>query len=437
MSEFELSLKDAFALQGNMMEDFEEVTKMMAENTKSLIVRPDEVTFLSLCNVEEMQRPGKVVFYILSAENLEDFMLHGKALHVGTISEEKIGAELLEEMRRTTGLMAIINREKFLVSQIAMPTLTIQSMVSGTATINRNNLYRDMHIADALIARNEKVHFVYRECEIGKGPDGSPVIVKKIFAALGRYFSPCEQTVLCKLSDLIKKENLLGHPEVRFWKVDHEFTELYLEFPKAAEEFKTMYKLKSDIMPGIYMCTSDTGSSSVICRGVYSTGGRSYVITDEVRSKHTGALSPESMLEQVDEHIFANIRLLPEALMKLMGETVTDPAWDLSTESGSARNYAAVSKKIESIAKDAFKKILPVKRLKSLIECMQDEINSGLVYTLYDIAVDFMSVPERVEGLDATTLTEIRKACAKVPFALAKKTKTKEEKEEEIFLIPA
>jgi len=431
----EKQLKDYYQKSGISFSDFKEENQRMAGCTKDLIVRADDVTLLSLCNVPEKQIAGKAVFYILSPEYLDAHMNAGAALHIGKVAEEKIGKELINEMRKTTGLMALIEGEKYLISQIAMPTLTTQAMVSGTSTINRNNLYRDLHIADALFARNERIHFVYREVNIA--PEGqAPVIVKKIFAALGRYFTSCPQTIISDVADLIKEEGAMGEPSVRAWQINQEFTELYLEFPDVAEDVKEVYKLKNSITPGLYMCTSDTGSSSFICRGVYSTG-RGYVITEEVSVRHSKKIAGGEVLEDINKEVFANVRKLPEAMAELIGVPVTNPLWDLTTEDGNAANYAAVADVIERVAKDHFKKILPAKRLKSLTECMKDEINSELTYTMYDVALTFLEVSDRLEGLDATTLTEMKKAASKVPFNLVKKSKVNEEPEEEIYLMPS
>ncbi len=422
--------------RGSDYEEFKKKTEEMAGITKEIVVRGGDITFLSLCDVPEVQEPGKVVFYVLNEAYLSDFMNNGGKLRCGRVAEEEIGAELLDELRNTTQLMIMVKEEKYLVSDIAVPTLTIRASVSGDNTIHRQNLIRNMHLADAILGKNENIHLVYRETQIGEKADGTPIIAKKIFAGLGGTYRLVPQTILSEAADLIADEAVLGKMEVEAWSVDQRFTDLYLDFPEAAEDFAAMYKIDDTIHPGVFLCTSDVGASSVIVRGVYRKG-RSYVITDEVAIKHVGAITPKDILERVNEDVFANIRKLPEALSELIGRSVLDyTKLNLSTEAGASANFSAVSGVIEKTFKKALKNVLPAKRQKALIECMVDEINSSLPYTLYDIAVDFISVPERIEGLDPVTLNEVRKACAKVPFILGDK-KTAEKKEEEIVLLPA
>lgn len=435
MKEFgEKVLCDGFRVCGTSYEKFKKETAELTEITKGLIVKNKDVTFLSLCEIPEYQVAGKVSFFILSQSYLLDFMENGKKIHVGTINEEKIGSSLLDELRSTTGLIAIIHNEKYIISDIAVPTLSIRASVSGDLTINRQNLIRNMHFADAIFSKNDSIHFVYREIQIGEEADGTPIIAKKIFAALGKYFKAVPQTILSDITDIVADEKIFGKTDIREWSIDHRFTDLYIEFPDAGEDFKDLYKLEDLVIPGIFLCTSDAGNSSIIARGVYRKGS-SYVITDEVMVKHTSKATVELIKEKMDE-IFINIRKLPETLAQLIGEEVIDYSkTDLSTERGGLQNYEAVKQYIEKTAKKSLKGILPAKHLDVLVKCMCDEINSSVPYTLYDIATLFMEVPERVEGIDMYTLTEVRKACAKVPYILQHKTVKTEEKD--IFLLPS
>lgn len=432
-------LLDGYAESGNDYSDFKEKVDEVVDMTKDLVVRGRDITFLSLCEKPDpsLVEPGKELFYVLDEKSLESFVMESKRLAAGRVTVAEIGYELFDELKKTTGLMAIINGEKYLFSDNAIKTFTIRASVSGEYTVTRQNLIRNMHIADAIIAKNEKIHFVYREIQIGTRPDGTPVMAKKIFACLGGYYQPVPQSILYNLADLVTKDGTLGDMSVNYWTLNQRFTDLYIDFPTAADDFKKLYKLPDKIIPGLLLCTSDTGDSSVIVRGVYRVG-RHYVITDEVAMKHTKEVSARKILDRADEVIFSSFRRLPETLANLIGKEVADySSIDLSSESGAAKNLSAVAKCMESLSKKLLKSILPKKHLDTILQCMQDEIDSSRPYTLYDIAITFMGIADRLSGLDNVTLTEIRKACARAPFILDKEIKVYSAEEEEIALLPA
>ena len=429
-------IKDNYREAGDTFEEFKRVNREITDITMDKVVYGSNITFLSLCEVPEVQMEGKVIFYILNGEYIRNFLESGRRLVVGRVSKNEIPDELLNELRNTTGLMAIIGDDKYIVSDIAIPTLTIRASVSGNLTINRQNLIRNLHLADAILSKNEKIHIVYREVEVPT-EDGGMITIRKILAGLGSAYQMVPQTIITKTAEKLKSESVLGDMEVRDWSIDHIFTDLHVEFPDAAKDFQAMYKLPEAITPGVFLCTSDVGKSSVIARGVYRLKG-SYVITDEVMIKHTGDITPESVTEKIDEEIFTNIRKLPEALSELIGRDIIDYSKvDLSSETGAAKNHEAVLDTLESTLKKVLKSVLPVKRQVALLECLVDEIDSSRPYTLYDIATTFMSIPDRVEGIDEVTLTDVRKACAKTPFILIDKKSIKKEEEAEIVLLPA
>lgn len=421
-------LLNTYSESGNSIETFKKENSEIAENTKELCVRSGDVIFLSLCEIPKYQVEGKVSFYVLSDEYITDVLMNGSRFCVGTLDENEIGEELLEELKNTTGLMAVINGVKYLVSDLAIPTLTIRSGVGGDETIARQNLFRNLHFADAMIHRNAPIHFVYRE---GINLEGKEV--RKILACFGSAYTYVPQTIMYDAVEEIVKDNILGDAPMRYWTISHEYTDIELEFPEMKEEFSKEYGI--NLMPGIFMCTSDIGKSSIIIRGIFYVG-RSYVIIDEILIKHVGKISKKDILEKVHDEIFPKIRTYPEVFAKLIGEyAVNYEKIDLTTERGCEKNLKMISELNAKVMRSCFKGVIPLKKIKQLVECMNDEINSSIKYTLYDIALNFLSIPERVEGFDRLTLNEIKKAAAKVPAFLGKNLH-ENKKDDEIFLLP-
>ncbi len=413
---------DHYRLSGDgAYETFKEESASMQAMTHDLTAYGKDITFLSLCRIPKYQTPGYVTFYVLTPEGLRAFQEEGERIKIGRVPASEFGRELLDELTNTTGLVAVIDDIKYIVSDIAIPTVGLRASVNGDMVSERQNLFRDMHFADAIYAKdekkNEKIHFVYREEEL----EGASAPVRKIFAALGGAFAPVGQTILSDVADFVEREGVMGKTEVRNWSVDHQFTDLYLEFPEVAEDIAATYGVPEGIVPGIFLCTSDIGKSSIIVRGTCRLkGSTKSVLTDEVTIKHVGKITAETVMERANEEVFAKLRVLPETLCSLMGESVCDYSdLDLSTSKGQQENSDIVGDLIETLAKTALADAGKANRT-ALVEALVAEINPEIPYTKYDIAVLFMGMPDRISGLDRFTEEKIARACAKVPFILKK-----------------
>lgn len=427
-------LMDKYNVHGNELEMLRKTNEELEAKTKELVVKGYQMDFYSYCPLPSLQEEGKQTFYILRQEYIKGF-LEGDRIHIGKFKNDIFGNdEILNELKETSGLVIVIDKTPYIVSQLALPTFTLRAEVKGDMTIQRNNLIRDLHLADAIYDKNENIHLVYREEEV------NGVMVRKIFAGLGNAYKLVPQTIITKAIDKIAEAGTVGEPKLSFFEADHLYTTAELILPEIGESLAEEYKLKGSIMPGLYLSTSDVGASSVIIRGIYKKGS-STVITDEVMMKHAGnKITPESILAEADENIFAGIRKLPEVLSELIGREVTDYSkLDLTIPDHCEKNFKAVydilKKEINRVGKEAK---LSGKKKQQLLECMADEINSELHYTLYDIAVDFMGVPSRVTGLDRDTVVRLQKACGQTPFKLSKSVAVfAGAEDEDVVLTPA
>nr|WP_297765627.1 hypothetical protein [uncultured Butyrivibrio sp.] len=430
---FNTILKDNFALHGSEESDFRAANAFMEGTTKELTVAGYEIKFLSYCPLPSQQREDETPFYVLSSDKVSAF-LEGEKLTIGRIQNKFFGSdEYLEEIKKTSGLCCLIGNKLFEISELALKTFTLRAEVKGDMTIGRSNLIRDLHIADAIFTKNEKIHLVYREEEV------NGVTVRKIFAGLGGAYKLIPQTILTKAIDKITDEGTVGKANVTCWDIDHLYSTALVSLPEIGEEIADEYKIPAEIVPGLYISTSDVGLSSIIIRGIYRRGN-SYCVTDEVMMKHAGMITPEDILEKADETIFKNIRKLPEVLAELMGREVIDYSkTDLTSTAGAEKNYKAVAdvlkKEVQKVCAEA--KVSGKKR-DQLLEAMCSEINTDIHYTLYDIAVDFIGIPDRIAGLDKDTITRLRKACGQTPFRLSKvKNISAVTEEEEVVLLTA
>ena len=428
-------LIDGLNLSGKDFEEFDKESTDLAKATKLVTEKGGDVIFLSLCRIPELQEEGKLSFFILTPETLEGVQ-NGEHLKVGRVAINAFGEELANEMAATTGLCAIIRDEKYLISDIALPTMTLRSGVKGDVTIHRQNLIRDMHLADGIFSKpKDNILFVYREEEVAEG-----VFAKKIFATMSKAYTYIPQTIVGDIAKTIMDEKTLGKASVREWEVNHLFTSLNLAFREAGEDISLAYKLPRECIPGVRISTSDVGKASVTVQGIVYAEG-SYLITDEIEHKHAGEISPKEILNLAKKEIFDKVRLLPETLGRLIGRSVADYASvNLATEEGREKNLLEMQDCITLIMRDCFKGTLPQKRQDALLECLFSEVMSDIPYTLYDVASTFLSIPLRIEGdIDRKTLDDVRKACARVPYYLDEeyeKRKAKKRKGAAIALRP-
>ena len=260
-----------------------------------------------------------------------------------------------------------------------------------------------MHLADCL-QHNGKTTIVYREA------NG----VKKVFAVCGRQYKYVPQTIIADIAEMINKDSVMGKTETYQWEINHSISSIIEIFPEMKEDFEAAYGIK-DKTPGIIIETSDIGCCSITIKSILKSG-RGYVELDEIKFQHTPNTTAEKVLDAANKEIFAKIRKLPECLMSLIGEPLT---------------YEEVLIAIEKCLDAIPRKILSMAKRKELSEAIKEEFDGSISYTKYDVADKFLELPDRISGLEKVTITEIRKACGKIPYLLEKMSL----KEESILLL--
>ncbi len=400
-----LDVLDTARISGTDYEEFKKQNAELAEATGSMVVYGRDITFLSLCDIGEYQQEDSTVWWMLSDAALRDFRKYNSPLKLAKLYNKDYPAQCLNELRQTTGLMMFINEEKYMVSQLAMPTLTMQASVAGNMTINRANFLRDMHLADAIFFKNEPMTLVYRTIEV----DG--IEVKKVLAVFATAYREVKQTIVSKIADSIKEDEVMGSASVKNWEIDHELTQISMQYPKITDTYGKEYGV--DVLtPGVMIRTSDIGRSAITVYGTQQLR-RGYVITDEITAKHTKKNEDsDQIVAQVDEKIFFNHRRLPELLGQLIGMEATDYT-KLSSEA-----YEDVCNIVEEAIAKLLKGVLAKRHILSLTDSAKNELVEGVHYTLYDIAIMIMELSERIKGLDDSTMLYVRKALAKTPEVL-------------------
>ena len=254
-----IELLDNFSLSGTDADVLREKIEDITASTKELAVRGKDITFLSLCKFKDYQVKGKLSFFILSPEYLDDFVNLGKNFRVGTISLDQLGKELAEELVKTTGLMMTVGSEKYLISEKALKTLTRNSCIGGDDLINGHGFPRNFYLANAVFERNIPLRAVYRESDTG---------VKKVYAFFKRRYAMYPQTELLKAAENVQDGT------IDKWNISTDYTDIHVRIGK-----------KEDITPGVWFRTSDIGRSAIFSRTVVRVDD-SFTCVDEATIGH-------------------------------------------------------------------------------------------------------------------------------------------------------
>lgn len=444
-------------INGRDFDGFRDQVAEVVRATSVDFVPSDQVVFYHLVTNPEIieriedKKPGvlKEAFpvYALSREVVEeDDEADGfHRLPIALLKKNHFTEKQIKEIEEEK-LCIKIGSEHFSISEGAYNTLFQRAGLSGLALI-RGDYQRNMLLAHSFFSphrmlgdRSQKVNIVSRKMTTDDG-----YTYRKVFAFLGKYYKYIPQSILPTLAEDFIKEDLLGKGEVKSWSIDQTKTEILIEFPEAADEIQEAYKLPEKMVPGIYLASSDVGESSVRIMGTLRQKMCRYcVITDEVRRKHSGDVNPEAIAQKAKNRIFANVRVLPETLGELMGVSLKDYSrLDLSVTVDQDKNKSAVT--------DLYKKVLE-KIAKSLSKGLQNnlydelcsEVDPSKRYSYYDIAITFLELPDRIQGISQRTsaFEDFAKDCAKAPFIVKDlipkvitSATTPAEDDEDIFLI--
>jgi hypothetical protein len=155
-----------------------------------------------------------------------------------------------------------------------------------------------------------------------------------------------------------------------------------------------------------------------------------------VKRVHSGKVELSELMSLIDKKVFSEYAKLPQAMCDLMLQDITEASWDLSNPKDIEKNR----KLMESVIKKAFRtlgitKAIGIKNKQSLQEQLCMEFSGGVAYTAYDIASALMSLPERLEGVNSSTIHNLEAAVADAPYIKYGAGKDDEESEEELILI--
>lgn len=412
------NLRDDWSTSGRELKEFEDTIDEVLAATRFETVSPDDLRFFHKLTTET-EGVHKIIamspFSLLDYENKVTAAAVNKSLpmpipFVHDLSAKKVNEELAKESFASNGFLMANKNTPLYVAASARPTLLMRAGLKGEMAA-QPSLYMTAALIDALSRKKGDITLTIRSVvdpETGKKHH-------KVFSFLSGKYQDVSMNIL---SETIRQmsDPVMGDPVTKFWFMDQDFAEVYVEFPEAAEDYAATYGLKDKVIPGLLLMSSDTGSCSVIVRGTARTEGcNHYIVVEEYAHKHLGEISVNDILTEISEKINVKLRKLPEALIDKMGNTIG--GGKVSTEKEQKENVKAVTETIKSaIKKLGLVKVLGQKRCIQLREQLIAEINGTTIYTEYDICSLFMGLSDRIEGLSRNHRRELAAACGKAPF---------------------
>lgn len=374
-------IRDKWRESGNKYERFEELLKILDIRTRIQAVNTADLGLYSVVKHDDKTTTMAVYDRDSNDKNPKYVRLqHAKVYAKGGTEE------LMDELDQSTKLMITDG------SQYLFTSASLSRDLAAAASLGGDGMYEPTPERSAFIVSRYQRH-----------PTNVKIIIRqfgnisKVFAMRTEKYAYIPQTSLCEVISQFPED--LGKWEVEHWEVDHFWTRIWITFPDVAEDMDKIYHLPDTLIPGILIETSDTGDCSFTatefwtCRTAKSYGHR-YL------RKHSGVVKIDDVIANMSKNVFSKYTQLPERMSELLEIDIPDPAGIISEILNSAN------------AKDYFGK----RELKKLEEALKLEIVAGIPYTAYDIAMLFLTLPERYVSTKTVVKHNLEEFSFKVPF---------------------
>lgn len=375
-----LGLLESDIAVGSEFKTFETLLKEIDKNTSCEKVKLEDCSLLTY-----YESDAKIVNCIHSPQNSRISFKREAIL-------EKSSAPLLEELEKQTKLFLRYGNATYFTSRPMMKTF-LQRLELGGNSAFKPCLQRDRYMAHLLLEGNKK----HMKLIIRRDPENG-ITAGKIFAAMGSDYAYIPQETLTGLIYLM--QNGLGKMKCSHWCVDNCLSYIYTDFPEKADEIRVVYGLPDEIIPGLYLATSDVGESSLTIRETWKFG-RSVVTRREIKWRHSGPVDLDEALETVKREMFSRFTEVPEKLSELITIPVKNPETVIS----------------ELMEQTGIRKAISKAAAKALTEAMLSEFDPSMSISAYDIAIGFLTLHERCVGLPKSSLMAIEALSVNAVFA--------------------
>ena len=400
-----MNLLDNWSERGSDLSEFEAVVKELDASTHARKMKLDDLKLLSVFDADK----DYVLFHTYDREQWQS-KCAPKVSRLGLTAPSAFTSnmDLVNELINRSKLLINYGRNSYLTSSHLSRDLGDCARLGGDSLYNPTE-ERDRYLMSCFCVNGAAVRSKSMTKYLASKQDCVTVYrtkdgLAKIFSMAGGAYAYLPQS---SLVDVIKYfEGELGEVDCRQWYVDHFFTQIWVEFPKKAEDIAATYKLPDIIVPGLLFETSDTRDCSYTCTATYRIGTRKcYIAGDSYSRKHIGTVNVEQIADSIKKKVYATYTRLPERLCALMTVDIDNPR---ETVCGILEKAGLKANSPRGVGKIYGKKIL---------DDLCGFINPAETYTGYDIAMQILSLPEMISSDEKQYLVEtLRVLCGNAIF---------------------
>jgi hypothetical protein len=378
-------LVDGYFKSGDDIDKFRKEIAKLDKATECVPLGTSELTFLSYVGEGE---EGKLMFLQFDPKSAGTGNDNAVVLSAAKTTEKNPEiAPLFEEMKRLRLMIRIDGRYRFVSSNAFYGLAKVIGFLGDGVHVPDHELFK---LYAKRYGNDKDISLITRKCASG---------VTKIFSVFSDIYTRVPQTVMTDIIAGIEDE--MGESKCVKWEVSHEETMIQLEFPEKAKDLAKTYRLPCETVPGVRIATSDVGRSSLTVTEIMRIDG-SYLPAYVFKREHKGNINLGMLLDSISSRVFSNYTKLPERLCELASITINDPAAVIEHTAGRLDLERSLGKRLA----------------KSFVEEMQIEAGDDPC-TAYDIAVSFLTLPERyvAGGFESKDIKEkLATACYRAPF---------------------
>jgi len=297
------------------------------------------------------------------------------------------GSEVLDEVEQESRLIMKYEDKTYVVSALAINTILNRAGINGNFMYSVPSISRAFAIESAFYLYEPQIIKVVTR-ENSKGGQ----IILAIHSEMYCYVN---QSILEDIFVLLAAD--YGKGTCERWKITHNLSSCYITFPDIGKEFSESYNLPDDVIPGIYIATSDSGDSAITVKGCWRIGNSIIGTSKDETCKlqHKGNLDLEKFKNDICNRVFSEIKKVPERLCELLALNISQPA----------NTLYSVMKQV------GLEKAIGKKRFNILYRNLCAEFMTNVSYTAYDIAMAIFSLPERCLEAGDSILSKLEDVC--------------------------
>lgn len=381
-------LHDTYSLKGTSMEKFFEEIERMDNITHYETIPSGVINLLSVDS--ENTTSERAMVYQYSANEPRKV----RNVNIEKLNKQGADKDLINETINDSKLLLLIGKRLFFTSESMLKTLSSRVNIAGERFYTPTHA-RNAYIAETMRDKPFNTKLMYRIDDNG---------VKKVFALFSQRYAVVPQVILKSIIENFTNDESgdesLGKCSCINWEVTNFKSGIYVEFPEKAKDMAKLYGLPDEIIPGLYLATSDVGECSVTAQETWRIKN-SLSLGKTYKRVHKGSIDSLSVLSEIKRNIFETYTEVPERLCELLTKEVSDPK-------KAFKMFFEQHNMSEKVGKDISEKLLSE---------LSAEINPSLSYTAYDIATTIMELPARCSGLCETTMQKLQNVASQAPFA--------------------